>query len=135
MRDRVGRPLARIASGGFAAWLICSAVLAQPSHMPAPTGPMVTPPPQGLREHSTEWQAEKCRRYARMTAEAFTRFKPDALSPEFRARHEAFIAEGCTGKADVCPRSRQELDIANILVIGAMNAGMSGTFAPFGCPK
>jgi len=42
---------------------------------------------------------------------------------EFLDRHEAFLASGCTAKADVCPRSPEELELANIMVVAAMNAG------------
>jgi hypothetical protein len=50
-------------------------------------------------------------------------------------RHEAFLASGCTAKADVCPRSSEELEVANFLVVLAMNAGTASTFLPFACRK
>src|SRR3954447_21656853 len=50
---------------------------------------------------------------------------------KFLDRHEAFLASGCTAKADVCPRSPEELELANIMVLAAMNAGTASTFLPF----
>jgi hypothetical protein len=57
------------------------------------------------------------------------------LGQEFIARHEAFLASGCTAKGDVCPRSAEELDLANMMVVAAMNAGTASTFPPFSCRK
>lgn len=57
------------------------------------------------------------------------------ISPQFRESHDAFIASGCTKQADVCPRSARELDVANAMVIAAMNAGAASTFPPFACRK
>jgi hypothetical protein len=37
--------------------------------------------------------------------------------------------------ADVCPRSGEEIETANVLTIAAMNAGMASTFLPFACRK
>ena len=54
---------------------------------------------------------------------------------EFIERHQAFLASGCTATADVCPRSPEELEVANALVILAMNAGSASTFLPFACRK
>ncbi len=82
-----------------------------------------------------DWTVEKCTRYTKAWTEALARFGKAGLGPEFIARHEAFLAGGCTGQADVCPRSKEELDLANVLVIRAMNAGMGGTFLPFACRK
>ena len=50
-------------------------------------------------------------------------------------RHEAFLASGGTRTADVCPRSDEELNLANIMVVSAMNAGTASTFPPFDCRK
>lgn len=80
-----------------------------------------------------DWAAEKCARYSAAWTEAKARFSMDGVSPEFIARHDAFIASDCKTEADVCPRSARELDIANIMVIAAMNAGMASTFPPFAC--
>jgi hypothetical protein len=49
--------------------------------------------------------------------------------------HEAFLASGCTARAAVCPRSAEELEIANVMVVLAMNAGTASTFLPFSCRK
>jgi hypothetical protein len=87
-----------------------------------------TPPPKS-------WPDVKCERYGKAWTEALNRRGRQGLSPEFIERHEAFLTSGCTTKADVCPRSTEELDMANIMVVAAMNAGTASTFPPFACRK
>ena len=79
------------------------------------------------------WPEEKCFRYAKAWEEALVRRGRNGLSADFIARHEAFIAGGCTARADVCPRSAEELAMANVMTIRAMNAGTASTFLPFAC--
>ncbi|MBM6580115.1 hypothetical protein ILT44_07980 [Microvirga sp. BT689] len=81
------------------------------------------------------WPEVKCERYGKAWAEALVRRGRQGLSPEFIERHEAFLASRCTARADVCPRSSEELDMANIMVVAAMNAGTASTFPPFACRK
>src|SRR3712207_215618 len=81
------------------------------------------------------WPEVKCERYGKAWAEALTRRGRQGLSPEFIERHEAFLSSGCTARADVCPRSTEELDMANIMVVAAMNASTASTFPPFACRK
>jgi len=78
------------------------------------------------------WTVEKCSRYGQSWAEALSRIGREGLSDEFLARHDAFLASGCqTRKA--CPRSSQELAMADIMTVAAMNAGMASSFVPFIC--
>lgn len=81
------------------------------------------------------WTVEKCNRYKKAWSDALERFGRKGLGTEFFERHEAFLAGGCTDQPDVCPRSKEELDLANVLTIRAMNAGMGSTFLPFACRK
>jgi hypothetical protein len=81
------------------------------------------------------WVEVKCTRYKKAWDEALARTKAKGLGQEFLERHEAFLASGCTSKADVCPRSEEELALANMMVVAAMNAGTASTFPPFACPK
>lgn len=81
------------------------------------------------------WPAVKCERYRTAYEEATRRFGTKGLGPEFLARHDAFMASGCQTPPDVCPRSTEELNLANIMVMAGMNAGMSSTFMPFACRK
>lgn len=74
-------------------------------------------------------------RYAKAWAEALKRKSAQGLGREFVERHDAFIASGCTASIQVCPRSEEELAMANILVIASYNAGMGSTFTPFACRK
>lgn len=78
------------------------------------------------------WTATKCDRYASAWTEAVARIGTSGLSAEFLAAHGAFIASGCTRRT-ACPRSQAERDMADIMTMAAMNAGISGTFLPFLC--
>lgn len=80
-----------------------------------------------------DWPTEKCERYKAAFAEALARQGKQGLGQEFLTRHDAFIASNCTAQPDVCARSREELALANTLVVLAMNRGMSSTFVPFYC--
>ena|SRR5215211_2723123 len=82
------------------------------------------------------WTQEKCARYLSAWVNLLSRRGgTQGLRPEFVASHEAFLASGCTSRAEVCPQSGPELDVANMLVIAAMNAGAASTFPPFACRK
>lgn len=81
------------------------------------------------------WPAVKCERYRKAYDEATRRFGTKGLGPDFLARHDAFMASGCQTPPDVCPRSTEELNLANIMVMAGMNAGLSSTFMPFACRK
>ena len=80
-----------------------------------------------------DWPTEKCNRYKKAYEQALNRQGKQGLSPGFLASHDAFLASNCQARADVCARSKEELDLANRLVLMAMNSGMSGTFLPFNC--
>lgn len=79
------------------------------------------------------WSEVKCDRYRAAWADALARRGRQGLGREFVARHEAFLASGCTARADVCPRSAEEFALADILTVAAMNAGTASTFLPFAC--
>ncbi|KAA2244343.1 hypothetical protein [Salinarimonas soli] len=81
------------------------------------------------------WSEEKCARYTKGWSDLVARRGKAGLGPAFIERHEAFLASGCLAQADVCPRSPEELDVANILTILAMNAGTASTFLPFACRR
>jgi hypothetical protein len=80
-----------------------------------------------------DWPQVKCARYAEATAAALAYLGPQGLSRQFLDRHAAFLASGCRGPRDVCPRSRAELTLADALSIAAMNGGATGSFLPFAC--
>jgi hypothetical protein len=79
------------------------------------------------------WNAEKCERYRASWGEAMTRFGTNGLGEDFLARHAAFLASGCRNRPAVCPRSEQELALADAMTIAAMNAGAASSFVPFAC--
>ena len=84
-------------------------------------------------QQDNAWAQEKCSRYERAWGEALQFFGTDGLNYAFIAGNENFIASGCTERTAICPRSIEELDIANALTIAAMNAGAASTFVPFAC--
>jgi hypothetical protein len=88
---------------------------------------------QGAEPRS--WPEVKCARYKQAWSDALAHRGAGGLSQEFIERHEAFLASDCTARGDVCPRSAEELDLANMMVVAAMNAGTASTFPPFSCRK
>jgi hypothetical protein len=88
---------------------------------------------QGTQPQS--WPEVKCARYKKAWSDALAHRGTKGLGQDFIERHEAFLASGCTTKGDVCPRSAEELDLANMMVVAAMNAGTASTFPPFSCRK
>jgi len=94
-----------------------------------PTGALAQPAPP------ENWPAVKCERYTKAYAEALARLGRKGLDQPFLDAHEAFLASGCSIKGEVCPRSTEELNLANIMVIMGMNQGMASTFMPFACPR
>lgn len=97
--------------------------------------PLLAQPVLAQQPAPEAWPRVKCERYQKATAEALRRFGTVGLGQDFLARHEAFLAAGCQGERNVCPRTEAEFRLANALVIQGMNAGMASTFFPFGCPK
>jgi hypothetical protein len=91
--------------------------------------------PAVAQDTQQSWSEVKCARYKKAWADALARRGTRGLGQDFLNRHDAFLASGCTAKADVCPRSAEELDLANIMVVAAMNAGTASTFPPFACRK
>jgi hypothetical protein len=92
--------------------------------------------PLAAQESQTQtWPEVKCARYKAAWSQALARRGSHGLGKDFLDRHVAFLASGCTTRADVCPRSEEELTLANIMVVAAMNAGTASTFPPFACRK
>jgi hypothetical protein len=85
------------------------------------------------QQSSRNWAETKCARYAAAWSDAAERFGSNGLGQEFLERHERFLASGCTTSPDVCPRSAEELEMANAMIVAAMNAGTASTFPPFAC--
>lgn len=84
-------------------------------------------------EDQSVWQAKKCEIFQQNWEKALGFFGSDNLNYNFIAQNENFIAGGCTEGVSVCPRSSQELDIANALTVAMMNAGAASTFLPYRC--
>jgi hypothetical protein len=86
-------------------------------------------------QENAAWQDEKCSLYEKNWASALEFFGSDNINYNFMASNENFIAGGCTKQVDACPRSDQELEIANALTLAMMNAGTASTFLPFRCAE
>lgn len=84
---------------------------------------------------SSRWSETKCARYMAAWTTLMNKRGAAGLGPAFLNSHDAFMASGCRSETDVCPRSAAELDVANIMVIAAMNAGAASTFPPFRCAR
>ena len=80
-----------------------------------------------------DWHDAKCSRYRKAWTEILAREGTQGLGKDFLSRHEAFLASNCSRTSDVCPRSPEELKLANIMVIASMNFGAASTFVPFYC--
>lgn len=89
----------------------------------------------GVSAQAPSWSEVKCTRYKKAWSEALARMGTKGLGADFLERHDAFLASGCTTRGDVCPRAEEELVLANMMVIAAMNAGAASTFPPFACGK
>jgi hypothetical protein len=84
-------------------------------------------------QESADWPAEKCAAFAAAWNQALDAFGSDQMNYAFLAGNENFIASTCTDRGEICPQSRQELEIANALTLALMNAGTASTFLPFKC--
>lgn len=81
------------------------------------------------------WAETKCVRYKAAWSELLKVRGVKDISADFLARHDAFIAQGCRESTHVCPRSDAELEVADMMVVAAMNAGTASTFPPFSCKR
>lgn len=101
-----------------------------------PAAAQTAEPPEAPVEAPAEsWSQTKCRLYSDAFARAIDERGTTGLGPEFLLAHQAFLDSGCTGTRDVCPRSQQELALADLLSVVAINEGMTGSFLPFACPR
>lgn len=96
---------------------------------------LVGAPACAQERQARTWTEEKCVRYQAAWRTLLERRGRQGLSQAFLESHERFLASGCTAKPEVCPQSSAELDVANILVVAAMNAGTASTFLPFACRR
>ena len=81
------------------------------------------------------WTETKCIRYKAAWGELVTQRGLAGLGPDFLKRHQDFIEAGCRSSTHVCPRTDGELEVADMMVIAALNGGMASTFPPFSCKK
>lgn len=79
------------------------------------------------------WVEKKCVLYTQAWGWAYNSIGPSGISAAFIAQNDAFVAQGCTANLAVCPRSKEEFDMANMLTVMTMSEGMASTFVPFAC--
>ncbi|SMF76203.1 hypothetical protein SAMN06265365_13228 [Tistlia consotensis] len=89
--------------------------------------------PRAASDAGLDWLARKCRLYADAWAHVRESLGPDDLGAGFVSSNDAFIAQGCRKRVAVCPRSRLELQVADVLTLAMANAGATGSFLPFSC--
>lgn len=88
---------------------------------------------EGYSHEGLTWRAQKCLLYKRAWDAAYLAVDQQDVSEEFLSRNASFLAAGCRERVAVCPRSKAEFDMANMLTIMTMNEGMASTFVPFSC--
>lgn len=81
------------------------------------------------------WTETKCLRYKASWADLVKQRGLTGLGEEFLKRHQDFIGSGCRASTHVCPRTEGELEVANMMVVAALNGGMASTFPPFSCKQ
>lgn len=79
------------------------------------------------------WSEQKCVLYSAAVQDALGILGKEGIGDVFLSANDAFIAGGCIDPGHVCPRTKQEGNLANLLTIMTMNEGMASTFVPFGC--
>ena len=93
-------------------------------------------PPAGARDAGGPSRtALKCAKSRKPGSDVLVRRGGRGLGQEFLARHETFVASGCTARGAVCPRTPEEPNVANLVALLSMNAGTGGTFLPFSCRR
>lgn len=114
-----------------------SAWAQRPKAPPQPAGQETAAPADADEEAapaSQPSQQAKCDAYRKAFDAVVARVGRKGLSDEFIGRNAAFIEASCAGERNVCPRSPEELRVANFIVAQAVGS-TGGTFMPFGCPK
>ena len=80
-----------------------------------------------------DWVARKCSLYTEAWVALTAGDGAAGIGPAFLKQHEAFLASGCTARADVCPDSPAEIALADKLSLMGVAEGMAGSFLPFAC--
>ena len=91
--------------------------------------------PAAAQQRPPNWAETKCIRYKAAWGELVKQRGVAGLGPDFLKRHADFIETGCRTSTNVCPRSSGELEVADMMVIAALNGGMASTFPPFSCKQ
>jgi hypothetical protein len=98
----------------------------------APLLLLVLAAPAAAQDGREALRERRCTQYMAAWDQALSRFGTAGLSAEFRERHGRFLSSGCRTRV-VCPRSAEELRIADAMTAAAMNAGLASTYVPFTC--
>jgi hypothetical protein len=91
--------------------------------------------PAVAQQRGPTWTETKCLRYKAAWGELVKQRGLAGLGQEFLNRHQAFIDTGCRASTHVCPRTDGELEVADMMVVAALNGGMASTFPPFSCKQ
>ncbi|MBU2982586.1 hypothetical protein KO498_12280, partial [Lentibacter algarum] len=81
----------------------------------------------------SEWTAQKCVLYTEGWNWVLETQDLSGARSEFLSEHQSFIDAGCDHAIEICPLSKGDLALANLLTLISMNEGMASTFVPFAC--
>jgi hypothetical protein len=96
---------------------------------------LLSPAAAQTPQRAPTWAETKCIRYKAAWDELQKRRGLKGLGADFVQRHQDFIDTGCRNSTHVCPRSDDELEVADMMVVAALNGGMASTFPPFSCRR
>lgn len=82
---------------------------------------------------STAWQSQKCQAFEAAWGRALDVHGTDNMNYDFVAQNENFIESDCIEQSAICPRSDQEIDVANDITFEMMGIGLASTFLPYRC--
>jgi len=90
---------------------------------------LAEPPP------ASDWTTQKCVLYAEGWAWVLKTQDLSGTSSGFLTEHQRFIDEGCNHSIEICPETKADFALADLLTVISMNEGMASTFVPFACPQ
>ena len=91
-------------------------------------------PAMAQNGEADSWKVKKCQLYQSAVDDALSILGSYGVRAEFLEQNQQFIDAGCIGPGNICARSKEEFELANLLTIMTMNEGMGSTFVPFNCP-
>jgi hypothetical protein len=79
------------------------------------------------------WAQRKCDLYSEGWRWVLQSQDLNGVRQTFIQGHQAFIDANCDHSIEICPVTKRERQLADILTVMSMNEGMASTFVPFAC--